>query len=190
MKLTNTLYVQNNTEWRAWLEQNHQVVKELWLIFYKTGTEKPTISYDDALDEALCFGWIDSIIQSIDDEKYARKFTPRTNTNKWSERNKQKIARLIRENRMTAAGLSKIPNLSGFDESIPAPKPKECKIPPDIEQTMRANPNAWENFNRLAPSQRRNYLDWVLNAKKAETINRRLKEVINCLAQNKPLGLK
>jgi len=190
MKLTNTLYLQTGAEWRDWLDQNYQNVKELWLIFYKANTGIPSISYDDALDEALCFGWIDSIIQRIDDEKYARKFTPRTNTNKWSEVNKRKVARLIRENRMTEAGLRKLPDLTGFDENIPAPRQNELVIPPKIEQAMRANPTAWENYNQLAPSMRRNYLGWVLSAKKAETINRRLKEVIDRLAQNKPLGLR
>jgi uncharacterized protein YdeI (YjbR/CyaY-like superfamily) len=190
MKLTNTLYVQNGVEWRAWLEQNHQSVRELWLIFYKAGTGIPSISYDDALDEALCFGWIDSIIQRIDDEKYARKFTPRTNTNKWSEVNKKKIARLIRENRMTEAGLRKIPDLSGFDESAPTPKRSAMVIPPEIEKAIQANPQAWENYSRLAPSQRRNYIGWVLSAKKAETVDKRLKEIIDDLAQNKPLGQK
>lgn len=190
MKLTNTLYVQNRAEWRAWLEVNHQAVKELCLIFYKAGSGITSISYDDALDEALCFGQFDSIIQRIDEEKYARKFTLRTNTNKWSDVNKRKVVRLIRENRTTEAGLSKIPDLSGFDESVPASQRKELVIPPEIEQVIRANPKAWENFNRLAPSQRRNYLGWVLSAKKAETIERRLKEVIDVLVQNKPLGMK
>ena len=91
---------------------------------------------------------------------------------------------------LTAAGWSKIPDLSDFDESVPPLKSKELEIPPEIEQAMRTNPNALENFNRLAPSQRRNYLGWVLSANKAETINRRVKEVIDSLAQNKPLGLK
>jgi uncharacterized protein YdeI (YjbR/CyaY-like superfamily) len=190
MKLTNTLYVQNSIEWRAWLEQKHQSVKELWLIFYKTSTGIPTISYDDALDEALCFGWIDSIIQHIDEEKYARKFTPRTNINKWSEANKRRVIRLMRENRMTEAGLSKLPDLSDIDESQPVPRRKELFIPPEIEQAIRSNPQAWENYNRLPPSRRRNYLGWVLSAKRPETIDKRLKEVIDDLAQNKPLGQK
>jgi uncharacterized protein YdeI (YjbR/CyaY-like superfamily) len=184
------LYVQNRAEWRAWLVQNHQAVKELWLIFYKASSGIPSISYDDALDEALCFGWIDSIIQRIDEEKYARKFTPRTNTNKWSEVNKRKVARLIRENRMTEAGLRKIPDLAGMDENSPAPKRKELTIPAEVEQAIRANPKAWENFNRMPPSQRRNYLGWALSAKKAETVARRLQEVIDLLEQNRPLGMK
>ena len=89
MRLTKELYVTNREDWRAWLEQNHATEKEVWLLYYKKHTGKPTIPYDDAVEEALCFGWIDSTVKRIDDEKYTQKFTPRNDRSVWSESNKK-----------------------------------------------------------------------------------------------------
>jgi uncharacterized protein YdeI (YjbR/CyaY-like superfamily) len=114
MEITNSVYAKSSAEWRNWLEINHKIQNEVWLIFYKASTGIPSISYDDALDEALCFGWIDSLIQKIDEEKYARKFTLRKNTRKWSDLNKRRIEKLMQEGRMTQFGLAKIDNLHYF----------------------------------------------------------------------------
>lgn len=191
MKMNQTLVAQNRQEWRAWLEQHYQSESEVWLIFAKSHTGQPCISYDDSVEEALCFGWIDSIIQKIDEDTYARKYTPRTNTAKWSDLNKRRVAKLIREGRMTEAGLEKIAeNASTFSEEAPAPKPKELVIPPYIEQVLREHPQAWENFCRMAPSARRIYIGWISDAKRQETIDRRLQEAIGRLEQNLPLGMK
>ncbi len=187
MKLSNTFYAKDLAEWHAWLEQNHASVKETWLIFYKVHTGQPCIDYEDSVQEALCYGWIDSLIQRIDDQTYARKFTPRTNTAKWSDSNQRRVAKLIREGRMTQAGLEKLGDMP-VDGAERQARP--FVIPPAIEAQIRANPAAWENFNRLAPSQRRLYIGWATSAKRAETVARRLKEVIEDLEQNKPLGMK
>lgn len=190
MKLSNTFYAKNLAEWHAWLDQNYAIFKEVWLIYYKAHTGFPCVDYEDSVQEALCYGWIDSLIQRIDEQTYARKFTPRTNTARWSESNKKRVAALIREGRMTAAGLAKLGDLP-TDGSEPAGTPHApFTIPPEIEQRIRANPAAWENFKKLAPSQRRLYIGWATSAKKAETVERRMKEVIEDLEQNKPLGLK
>ena len=108
MRSTKELYVMNREDWRAWLEQNHATEKEVWLLYYKKHTGKPTIPYDDAVEEALCFGWIDSLVKRIDDEKYTQKFTPRKNRSVWSESNKKRAKRTIKLGRMTGAGLHKI----------------------------------------------------------------------------------
>src|SRR5256885_14789235 len=108
MKISKTLYVTSRDDWRAWLEKNHETEKEVWLIYYKKHTNRPRIPYDDAVEEALCFGWIDSIVQKIDDERYAQKFTPRKSSSKWSESNKRRVRKLLQEGRMTQAGLAKI----------------------------------------------------------------------------------
>ena len=92
MKLSNTLYAKDLPEWHAWLELNYASVKEVWLVYYKVHTGQPCIDYEDSVEEALCFGWIDSLVQRIDEASYARKFTPRTNTAKWSESNKCRVA--------------------------------------------------------------------------------------------------
>ncbi len=104
MKITKTLYVTTRDEWRSWLEENHKSEKEIWLIYYKKHTGKPRIPYDDAVEEALCFGWIDSIIKRIDEEKYTQKFSPRKQNSAWSDLNKKRVKKLIEEGKMTKAG--------------------------------------------------------------------------------------
>lgn len=108
MKMNKTLYVTNRDDWRAWLNKNHKTEKEVWLIYYKNHTGKPTIPYDVAVEEALCFGWIDSIVKRIDDERYMQKFTPRKTNSNWSELNKKRVKKMIKEGRMTEAGMAKI----------------------------------------------------------------------------------
>ena len=125
---------------------------------------KPTISYEDSLEEALCFGWVDSLIQKIDEEKYARKFTPRKPGSKWSELNKHLVAKLVKEGRMTEAGLAKVE----FSlEEAPSARPKRPELPlPDwLKEGLMASPQAWENFSKLPPSHQRNYILWVSDAK-------------------------
>lgn len=195
MKMSNTFYASTVSEWREWLQNHHAADKEVWLIFYKVHTGRPCISYDEALDEALCWGWIDSIIQKIDEDSYGRKFTPRTNTAKWSEVNQRKVARLLREGRMTEAGLSKLGDLTreGLAALESAPKterPKMLPIPAEVEAGLKANPAAWENFQKMAPSKQRNYIGWITSAKKQETLERRIQEAIQRLEQNLPLGMK
>lgn len=192
MRMSKTLYVSNRDEWRAWLDDNYATETELWLVFYKKPSLNPNIPYDDAVEEALCFGWIDSIIQKIDEEKYARKFTPRVNNAKWSESNKKRIAKMIQKGRMTEAGLAKVTfSLPGdFETSLKPKATAEQVIPEHIRQALMANSAAWDNFNRLAPSHRRQYIRWIVSAKKEETQLKRAQEVIKMLVQGKKLGLR
>lgn len=138
------------------------------------------------MEEALCFGWVDSIIQRIDDEKYARKFTPRTNVGKWSETNRKRAAKCIREGRMTQAGLEKVGEGGLNTLPEPEPRPKEIEIPPEILDQIKHNPIAWDSFVKLAPSLKKRYFLWVLDAKREETRSRRLEEVIHALELNIP----
>lgn len=192
MKPFETLYVTDRSDWRGWLEKNHDTETEIWLIYYKKHTNQPRIAYDDAVEEALCFGWIDSIVRRIDDEKFAQKFTPRKDKSNWSELNKKRLRKLIKEGKMTPAGMAKIGDgvLAGPEKPASASKSNELLIPRHIEEALRANSVAWENFNHLAPSHRRNYVRWIGDAKKEETREKRLKESLELLAQNKKLGLK
>ena len=107
MKISKTLYVTDRADWRAWLERHHKSESEVWLIYYKKQTGLPRIPYDDAVEEALCFGWIDSIVKRIDDEKFAQRFTPRKAKSNWSELNRERVKKLIKEGRMTEAGRAK-----------------------------------------------------------------------------------
>ena len=193
MKIPNTLHVTNRDKWRAWLKRNHLTEKEVWLICYKKRTGQRGIPYEDAVEEALCFGWIDSIVKRVDDDKYARKFTPRKKNSKWSELNKRRVAKVMSERRMTPAGLAKISyqvSENVEDAAKTVAKKKDLGVPDYVEHALKANTGVWENFNHLAPSYRRNHLGWITSAKQQATRERRLREAIGLLAQNKKMGLK
>jgi uncharacterized protein YdeI (YjbR/CyaY-like superfamily) len=189
MKITQTFMAPDRTAWHEWLVKNGGHATEIWLVYYKGATGKASISYNDSLEEALCFGWVDSIIQKIDEEKYARKFTPRKAGSKWSELNKHLVAKLIQEGRMTEAGMARVE----FPLSeAPAKRPVRPELPlPDwLQEGLKASQKAWEYFSKLPPSHRRNYILWISDAKKEETRQRRIREVIGRLEKNERLGLK
>ncbi len=189
MKLSNTLQVVTREEWRAWLAEHHASETEIWLVFNKKQSGRPRLAYEDAVEEALCYGWIDSLIQRIDDEKYAQKFSPRRLDSNWSASNKERVARMIREGRMTPAGLSKI-SYSHPERIQPPPKKQvEPVLAPELKQQLMANPKAWENFQNLAPSYRRVYVGWIMDAKKPETRVRRMQQAIARLERNEKMPL-
>lgn len=182
----NTLEVRTLDDWRAWLAAHHDSVSEVWLIFYKRATGRPSIAYADALDEALCVGWIDSLIKRIDDQRYARKFTPRKPDSRWSAINRRRDAALEASGRLTPAGLARRPT-DRRSERLPV---SGSTVPTYIERALEERPTAWKGFERLAPSHRRNYILWIDSARREETKARRLREAIRLLARGKVLGLK
>ncbi len=178
-------------EWRKWLKQNHRKVDEIWLVFYKKGAGVQSLDYDAALDEALCVGWIDSLIKKIDDAKYARKFTPRNQVSKWSEINKKRVERLIKDGRMTEEGLAvvKAAKANGCWEKPDRP----VTIPdfsPELMTALKQNKKAAANFDKLAPSHQKRYMMWVAMAKRPETKEKRIREAIELLEKGRELGLK
>src|SRR5437588_1771243 len=182
-----TFLATDRESWRAWLTKNHASEKEVWVVFPKRHTGEQCMSYEDSVEEALCQGWIDSIIRRIDDQSYARKFTPRTDHQNWSELNKRRVAKLMREGRMTEIGLARV----SYSNAEPRkPKPEIHADPAFVEKGLRKNKQAWENFKRLAPSYQRMYVLWISQAKREETRAKRLQEAIQLLIQNKKLGLK
>ena len=187
-----TLYCPRLASWRHWLVRRHDSAREIWLLFPKKHMAKPCVTYNEALDEALCYGWIDSLVKRLDDDWYARKFTPRTNNTKWSELNKQRVARLIKEGRMMPSGLGKL--WSTEEPANTAKRPRKLEVPSTvpgvISRSLKKNSQAWENFTKLAPSHRRRYIGWIMFAKREETRQKRLKEAITLLAANQKLGLK
>lgn len=185
------LYVTNRDQWRNWLSRHHATKAEIWLIFYKKETSKPTIPYEAAVEEALCFGWIDSIIKRVDGTKYARKFTPRKDNSNWSELNKKRANKMIKEGRMTDFGLAKIQTAkkTGLWDQDSRPQ-ISLDIPPEFVKALARNKKAKENFDRLAPSYRKHYIGWIVVAKRAETKKRRIDESIALLEKGKKLGLK
>jgi uncharacterized protein YdeI (YjbR/CyaY-like superfamily) len=192
MAKSKTLYVTNRDEWRAWLADHYESEIEVWLVYYKKHSGRPRIPYDHAVEEALCFGWIDSIVKKIDDQKFAQKFTPRKDFTNWSALNIRRVRKLIKEGLMTKAGLAKIDQavLDKDSQAKQSLKKPGLRLPRSIKQALIACPRAWENFQNLAPSYRRLYVAWIMDAKKDETRRRRLQEAVALLEQNKKLGLK
>jgi len=197
MKELEQIFFVDRGSFRNWLEKNHDKSPGIWMLFYKKHTNIETIKYSEALEEALCFGWIDSIIKRIDDEGYVRKFTPRTNLAKWSEINIKTANEMIRKGRMTEAGLRKFGVLDKAGEtSLQQRKIKEKRvadesnIPDFILSEFALNEPALANFNSLAKSHKRHYILWITSARREETIQKRLKASVSLLKENKKLGLK
>ena len=189
MEITKTTSAADRGEWRAWLEKHQATEREVWLVYPKKGTGKPSVTYLESLEEALCFGWIDSLIHKIDEEKYARKFTPRRPDSKWSELNKHLVAKLVKQGRMTGAGLATVDFiLPGADE--PRPQRLELTLPDWLKAGLMTNPIAWEYFSHLPPSHQRAYIGWISTAKMEETRQRRIREAIVRLEKNERLGMK
>jgi uncharacterized protein YdeI (YjbR/CyaY-like superfamily) len=190
MKLTRTQHFANRTEWHTWLEQRHTTEKELWLIWYKAHTGIATVPLEEAIEEALCFGWIDSLVQKIDEDGYARKFTPRRPGSPWSELNKKRVVKLVAEGRMTPAGMALVDfDIQAAARTLYRPRPMP-EYTPELEALLKANPAAWGRFSKMSPSHRRRYIGWVMDAKREETRLRRMQEVITVLAEGRELGLK
>jgi uncharacterized protein YdeI (YjbR/CyaY-like superfamily) len=185
-KTLKTLDARTPEQWRRWLADHHDSESEGWLVFHKRHTGQASIAYEDAVDEALCFGWIDSLVMRLDDARYARKFTPRKADSKWSTSNRKRYAQLKASGRLMPAGLNRAPT----DRSGDAPRPSPAKLPPYIQEALRNRPAAWSYFQSLAPSYRRLYIGWIDSAKQQETKKRRLEEAIRLLAAGKKLGLK
>lgn len=185
-----SLYVTDRAAWRAWLEEHHATEREVWLVYYKKHTGRPRVPYDDAVEEALCFGWIDSVVRRLDDDSYLQKFTPRRGKSNWCESNVRRARRLIAEGRMTKAGLDAIAEGALDTEFAPKPKSKEVEVPRFVSDALKKTPRAFENFNALAPSYRREYVGWITQAKREETRERRLAEAARLLSENKKLGMK
>jgi uncharacterized protein YdeI (YjbR/CyaY-like superfamily) len=189
--MKNELYVTNRDDWHSWLEKNHDAAKEVWLIYYKKHAGKPSISYEVSVEEALCFGWVDSIIKRLDDDRCSRKFTPRKGTSVWSESNKKRAEKMIREGRMTEAGMAKIREARERGEWFKTrERSKELAVPSFIEKALAKNEKARAFFDTLATSYKHQVVGWVSSAKKEETRARRLAEVIGLLEKNQKLGLK
>lgn len=154
------------------------------MVYYKPAKG---ITYAETVEEALCFGWIDTTIRRLDDKRYARKFCPRISTAHWSAINLERVRRLKRAGLMTPAGLAKVEK--GVKAYVPLMQ-RRIPIPPDLRLALTGNEKARENFERLAPSYRRHYVAWIATAKKEETRLRRLKEALARLAKNKKLRMK
>jgi uncharacterized protein YdeI (YjbR/CyaY-like superfamily) len=184
-----TLLVRTLEQWRDWLTDHHASESEVWLIFHKRHTGVGSIDYKDARDEALCFGWVDSLVKRLDDRRYAIKFTPRRTDSRWSAVNRKRYAELKAAGRLKPPGLERPPTDRGYGPRPPR-LPLPSTLPAYIQAALRSHPAALRHFEALAPSQRRRYLAWIESAKREDTKLRRLKEAIRLLAGGRVLGLK
>lgn len=181
-----TLDIRSRMAWRRWLAKHHATDSEVWLIFHKAHTGTPSIAYEAAVEEALCYGWVDSLIKRLDEDRYARKFTPRKADSKWSPSNRRRYAQLTAAGRLAAAGVKRAPTTG----SAYAPVPDVSAVPADVAKALKAAPKAWTYFQSLPPSHRRHYLLWIVTAKQEDTRQRRLREAVRLLLRGKELGLR
>jgi len=181
-----TLEVRSGDEWREWLRGHHDQESEVWLVFRKRKTGRPSIAYQDALDEALCFGWIDSLIRRLDDDRYARKFTPRKADSHWSDTNRERYKVLETSGRLMPPGRDRPPTA----RRAVSPRSRPLTVPPYMQEELDKHPPARRNFDLLPPSHRRNYIAWIDSAKQHDTKVRRLRESIRLLTAGQRLGLK
>jgi uncharacterized protein YdeI (YjbR/CyaY-like superfamily) len=183
--------MRNRDQWRAWLTENHATVEAIWLVFYKKHVNQPGLTYVEALEEALCFGWIDGILKRIDDEKHTIRFSPRRRNSIWSELNKKRVARLIKAGRMTEAGLAQIREAKANGQWAKARVREDVTVvPPELTAALARNAEARRNFAQLAPSYRRQYIYWISFAKRDETRQKRVMEAVRLLASKQRLGPK
>ena len=179
------LYFQNGSEWREWLEKNHSASNGVWLIYYKKGSGKKRIPYEEALDEALCFGWIDGKIRRINEEYYEQWFTPRRKGSRWSELNIARVEKLMALGRMHVSGMK------AYNEVVEKPELSYRMdysgipdMPVDLFKRLKLNKTALKNFNTFPPSARKMYLRWLESAKKPETRERRIQRIVEQCEKN------
>lgn len=169
----------NQTEFRNWLLQNHNTATELLVGYYKVGSGKPSLSWSQSVDQALCFGWIDSVRNSIDNESYCIRFTPRKPTSIWSDVNIAKVKTLTEQGLMTPAGLLSFEKRKDVKSGIYSYENAEISLTPDFEKLFKANKIAWNYFNTLTPTYRKASTKYVMSAKQEATKLKRLQELIN-----------
>lgn len=177
-------YFKNDKEWREWLHENHATSQGVELIFYKVGSIFESMRWEQAVKVAICYGWIDSTVKRIDDERRKQTFTPRKDKSVWSKLNKTYIEKLIAENLMHESGLAKIETAkqNGSWTSLDAVENHE--IPEDLQLAFNQNKVAYTNYQNFSPSYRKSYLYWLNHAKREETRNARIVEIIKLCEQN------
>ena len=185
------LILKTREQWRQWLSRNHDRSDGVWLVFYKKHTGKSTLAYDDAVEEALCFGWIDSLIKKLDDDRYVRKMTPRNASSLWSPLNRKRIDKLMKQGLMAEPGLTKIEEAKKTGAWDKPDRPGlSGEFPVELTSALAKHKKAQAFFAQLAPTYQRHFVLWIATAKRPETKARRVAESIALLGQGKKLGMK
>jgi uncharacterized protein YdeI (YjbR/CyaY-like superfamily) len=184
----NPIYFASPEEFRAWLEEHHASEREVFVGYHKKGTGIPSLVWSDAVDEALCYGWIDGIVRRVDDKRHVQRFTPRKPSSTWSAINIEKVGRLRAEGRMRPAGEAAFARRREDKSAIYAYEQRENpELEPEQAARFRADTAAWEYFESRPPSYRKVALYWVISAKRAETRERRLSQLIEDCAAGRDL---
>ena len=174
--------------WRKWLEQKHDFSRGAWLIIPKKGSDKKGVSLEDAVEEALCFGWIDSRLNVIDTKSYKLLFTPRKPGSTWSKINKQRVEKLIRKGLMTSEGLKKIEDAKRDGSWNSLDSIEELGLPEDLRKALATNKNAQQNFKFFSNSSKKQVLWWIESAKTPETRLKRIRQTISMTEKNKSIS--
>lgn len=181
------IYCKDRNEWRSWLQDNFFLSKSIWLVYFKKHTNKLSISYKEAVEEAICFGWIDGRIKKIDEDRYMQYFSPRTAKSRWSEINIERANQMIKEGLMTKLGLEIFQN--GLKREK-VPSSRKFSVPPDLQTALSNNKKALKNFRKFPPSAQLAYVYWISTAKKDETRGSRIRKTVELISQNKRYGDK
>jgi uncharacterized protein YdeI (YjbR/CyaY-like superfamily) len=180
MQITKTFYAPDRAAWRQWLAEHHAAAKEIWLIYYRKGVDRPSIPYLHAVEEALCFGWIDGIAKTMDAERNAQRFTPRKSKSHWTELNKDRARRLIVAGLMTDAGFATLPDLSL----------EAFQIAPDILATLQSEPEVWAHFQAFPESYKRIRVSYIEEMRRQPAeFQKRLANFLTKTRQNKMFGV-
>ncbi len=185
-KIGHTLYVTDRKSWRSWLSKYYKSEKEIWLVYFRKESGKPRISYNDAVEEALCYGWIDSIIKNLDEERFVQRFSVRRKTSTLSQMNKERIYSLIAQKKMTKAGLAAIDHV--FDPT--EEKTRRLVIPSDILKLLKMDKEVWTNFQKFPESYKRIRIAYLESQKRhgEEQYQKALRHFIDMTAKNKRFG--
>ncbi len=179
MESGDRLYVVNRADWRQWLEENYKTAVEIWLVYPRKHTGEPRIPYNDAVEEALCFGWIDSITKTIDADRYSQRFTPRKARSSYSQTNRERLRRLIKQDKVLPEVMAALGNLLEEPFIFPA----------DIKAALQANAQTWDNFQRYSGAYQRIRVAYVETARKRpEEFRKRLNNLLSKTEQNKQFG--
>lgn len=177
--------IRSRAQWRAWLRKHHASSEGVWLVYHKQDTGVKSVAYDDSVREALCFGWVDSLIKSLDANTYARKFTPRRPGSQWSDSNRERWKELAAAGALSAAGRAAAPTSNRSTRPV-----IPVRVPAYITKAIKSSAKTWRAFQALPKTRQRDFVIWISMAKRPETRAKRIAESLRLLTQGKPLGLK
>jgi len=179
MEITKTLHVTNRKDWRSWLRRHYKTEKEVWLVYFRKETGKPRIAYNDAVEEALCFGWIDSIVKKLDKERTVQRFSPRKPKSEYSPANKERLRKLVKQRKV----------IKEVRETLGDILDEKFEIPKDILKAIKANKEAWDNFQKFSDSYKRIRIGYIDGARKRpEEFKKRLRHFLKMTEKNKQFG--